>query len=152
MSSSTVTAMPAGPLIVAAAAVVRAGELLVVSKRAAPEVFYLPGGKPEPGESLPDAVQREVHEELGVGVATMRPFAVVEDVAALEKVPMRMTVYLAALIGEPQPAAELAALVWTTCEDPDRPFLAPALRNHVVPQLVASGLIDRTPPAGVAGP
>ncbi|MGH3463462.1 MAG: NUDIX domain-containing protein [Kribbellaceae bacterium] len=74
--------MPAGPLIVAAAAVVRAGELLVVSKRAAPEVFYLPGGKPEPGESLPDAVQREVHEELGVGVATMRPFAVVEDVAA----------------------------------------------------------------------
>jgi hypothetical protein len=49
MSSSTVTAMPAGPLIVAAAAVVRAGALLVVSKRAAPEVFYLPGGKPERG-------------------------------------------------------------------------------------------------------
>ena len=35
-------------LVVAAAAVIEAGRLLVVSKRAAPEVFYLPGGKPEP--------------------------------------------------------------------------------------------------------
>jgi len=38
------------PLLVVAAAVIHEGRLLVVSKKAAPAIFYLPGGKPEPGE------------------------------------------------------------------------------------------------------
>ncbi len=51
---------------VVAAAVVEEGRLLVVSKRAAPDVFYLPGGKPEPGESAEETLARELDEELGV--------------------------------------------------------------------------------------
>jgi 8-oxo-dGTP diphosphatase len=39
------------PLRVIAAAVLNTRGLLLVSKHAAPEVFYLPGGKPEPGEA-----------------------------------------------------------------------------------------------------
>ena len=36
--------------------------------------WEFPGGKPEPGEPLEDAVQREVQEELGVEVSILRLF------------------------------------------------------------------------------
>ncbi|WP_082317665.1 NUDIX domain-containing protein [Streptomyces sp. NRRL WC-3549] len=49
-----------------AAAVVSGGRLLVVSKKSAPEVFYLPGGKPDQGEEALEALTRELIEELGV--------------------------------------------------------------------------------------
>jgi hypothetical protein len=42
----------AGVIDVVAAAIVENGRLLVVSKHAAPDVFYLPDGKPESGETL----------------------------------------------------------------------------------------------------
>lgn len=130
-----------GPLTIAAAAVIRDARLLVVSKTAAPDVFYLPGGKPEDGEPLVTALRRELREELGVGAREVRPFAVVEALAALERVPMRMTVYLAALDGEPRPAAELAGMAWIDGDRPDGPLLAPAVRDQVIPRLVDARLL-----------
>jgi 8-oxo-dGTP diphosphatase len=125
------------PLRVIAAAVVRGGDLLLVAKRAAPEVFYLPGGKPDDGEAPLDCLAREVREELGAGLAAADPFADVRAPAALEGVPMLMSVYLAALDGEPAPAAEIAALAWWPR---DRGVvLAPAIREHVIPALQAEG-------------
>ncbi|MEE1797725.1 NUDIX domain-containing protein [Streptomyces sp. JV176] len=122
------------PLIVVAAAIVRQGRLLVVSKKAAPEVFYLPGGKPDPGESLAGALIRELDEELGVVPEEPRFLVEVEAVAALEGVPLRMTVFEARVGGTPRAAAELADLRWTTGTEEDL-LLAPAVRNHVLPLL-----------------
>lgn len=119
-------------------AVVDRGRLLVVSKNAAPDVFYLPGGKPEPGESAEETLARELREELGVRPLDLALLGEVEDVAALEGVPMRMTVFTGRLDGRPEPAAELAALGWTDGRDEFGPRLAPAVRNHVVP-LLAGG-------------
>ena len=127
-------------LEVVAAAIVRSGRLLVVSKRSADHVFYLPGGKPEPGEPERETLARELREELGAGLLTAEPFAVVEDVAALERVPMRMTVLRATIDGVPEPAAEIAALAWTDGGD-DGLLLAPAVRHQVVPRLVEAGLL-----------
>ncbi|MHC5263416.1 NUDIX hydrolase [Streptomyces sp. UC4497] len=118
---------------VVAAAVVEDGRLLVVSKQAAPDVFYLPGGKPEPGESPEETLARELDEELGVVPGGVERLAVVEDVAALEGVPMRMVVFAATLSGTPVPAAELAELRWTDAHDDIR--LAPAVGGQVVPLL-----------------
>jgi 8-oxo-dGTP diphosphatase len=137
-----------GPLVVAAAAVVEDGRLLVVSKRIAPEVFYLPGGKPEPGEDDATAVRRELVEELGAAPLSMAPFCVVDEVAALEDVPMRMTVFLAALDRPPRAAAELSRLAWTTGADRLAPSLAPAVAHHVVPRLVEGGLLGDGHPRG----
>jgi 8-oxo-dGTP diphosphatase len=122
------------PLVVVAAAVVRDGRLLVVSKQAAPDVFYLPGGKPEAGEEPLATLARELVEELGVAPVKPRLLGDVEAPAALEGVPMRMTVYLAGIDGEPQPAAELAGLRWVTGREDDV-RLAPAVRDHVLPAL-----------------
>lgn len=90
------------PLHLVAAAILDGGKVLPVSKRAAPDVFYLPGGKPEEGESPPATLAREVEEELGVALVSSSAFAVVSDEAAL---------------------------------------VAPAIRNHVLPQRAARRLI-----------
>lgn len=130
---------PAPGMVVAAAAVIEQGRLLVVSKKAAPDVFYLPGGKPAPGETAREAVIRELGEELGAWPGALTLLGQFEDVAALERVPMLMTVFAASLSGTPQPAAELAALGWTTGADDYAPRLAPAVRRQVIPFLNRTG-------------
>src|SRR3954453_11861351 len=115
------------PLRGIAAAVLDPRGLLLVSKRAAPDVYYLPGGKPEPGEAPRACLERELAEELGVTVAEAEPFAEVRAPAALEGVEMWMTVFVAGLIGRPAPAAEMASLKWWPGEAP--PALAPAVRD-----------------------
>ena len=91
--------MPA--LRVIAAAVLGPRGLLLVSKRAAPDVYYLPGGKPEPGEEPLECLRRELDEELSVAIAAAEPFGEVRAPAALEGVEMRMTVFLTRLAGVP---------------------------------------------------
>ena len=55
-------------------ALVHEGQVLLVhrrpNKRARPDVWDLPGGLIEAGESELDALTRELHEELGVQIAT----------------------------------------------------------------------------------
>jgi 8-oxo-dGTP diphosphatase len=124
-------------LRVIAAAVLDAHGLLLVSKHAAPRVFYLPGGKPEPGEAPLECLRRELREELSVGIDSPRPFAEVHAPAALEGVDMWMSVFLTRLAGVPAPAAEIAALRWW----PHEPGLdvAPAVRDYLIPRLRRSG-------------
>jgi 8-oxo-dGTP diphosphatase len=114
-------------LRVAAVAVVEDGRLLLVSKRAAPEVFYLPGGKPEAGESAEECVRREVREELGVDLASLEFDHTIHAPAALEGVPMAMDVFRAELVGTPSAAAEIAAIAWHRPGDPPPGRLAPAI-------------------------
>jgi 8-oxo-dGTP diphosphatase len=125
------------PLRVIAAAVLGSRGLLLVSKRAAPDVFYLPGGKPEPGEAPLACLRRELREELGVEITSAEPFTEVRAPAALESVEMWMTVFLARLAGAPTPEAEIAALRWWPAEP--APRLAPAIRDCVIPRLRRAG-------------
>ncbi len=130
---------------VIAAAVLSPRGLLTVSKRAAPSVFYLPGGKPEPDEDAPACLRRELREELGVGLAEARPLIEVRAPAALEPIEMEMSVFLARLDGSPAPRAEIAELAWW----PERREveLAPAVRHAVIPHLQRLELLESTPPA-----
>jgi 8-oxo-dGTP diphosphatase len=126
-------------LRVVAAAVVEAGRLLVVSKRAAPGVFYLPGGKPERSESAHECLDRELGEELGVRIRAREHLVEVRARAALEARDMHMTVFLARLSGTPRKGAEIASLAWwPSAHDL---ALAPAVRDHVVPALRERALL-----------
>ena len=115
--------------------------MLLVSKLAAPDVFYLPGGKPDDGEAPLETLARELDEELGVTVVAAEPFAVVEDEAALEGTPMEMHVFLATVSGAVTPRAEIAAVAWVGPAGEPDVRLAPAIRNQVLPALAARGLI-----------
>ncbi len=122
---------------VAAAAIVRHGRVLAARRIRPLDVaggWELPGGKVDPGESVGDAVCREVREELGCDVALVSSLG--------GRVPIKtgyeLTVHRVRLVaGEPVPRAEEHdAVRWLGPEDldevawlpADRPFL-PELRG-----------------------
>jgi 8-oxo-dGTP diphosphatase len=131
----------AHPLRVVAAAILENRRVLLVSKRAAPDVFYLPGGKPVVGEAPLATLVRELAEELGVKLVGAQPLSVVADEAALERTPMEMRVYLATVAGRAAPRSEIEGVAWVGANGLGPGHLAPAIRNHVLPELAARRLI-----------
>jgi 8-oxo-dGTP diphosphatase len=121
---------------------VEAGRLLVVRSRNK-KAFYLPGGKIEPGESLADALRREVREELEVELGT--PEILKRYVAPAygegEGAMVDMTCFTASLLGTPRPAGEIAELTYVN-RDEYRSHVetAPAI-HEVLADLVAAGQI-----------
>jgi 8-oxo-dGTP diphosphatase len=138
---------PMTALRVIAAAVVDTRGLLLVSKRAATDIYFLPGGKPEPEESPYECLCRELREELGVGLTWSRHFAEVDSRAALEPAPLRMTVFLAGIDGPPRPAAEVADVRYWDGGSQLR--IAPAVADHVIPQLRRARLFSPQPAGAV---
>jgi 8-oxo-dGTP diphosphatase len=65
---------PTRPFLAVSAAIVRDGQVLVVRRARPPAngLFSLPGGVVEPGETLAEAVKREVMEETSI---TIEPVA-----------------------------------------------------------------------------
>jgi 8-oxo-dGTP diphosphatase len=107
------------------------------------DAFYLPGGKPEPGETDAEAAAREVLEEVGLDVdpATLRPFVTI-DAPAHNRPPgtrVRLVCFTGAADGTPAAASEIAELGWFTSADAHR--CAPAIRL-LLDELLKAGLID----------
>jgi 8-oxo-dGTP diphosphatase len=73
--------------------------VLLVSKRSAPAVFYLPGGKQDGVEEPLETLARELAEELGVAIVDSELLGDVSDHAALEEAEMGMKVYLVEVDG-----------------------------------------------------
>lgn len=121
---------------------VRERRVLVV-RATGSDAFYLPGGKPEPGEPDAVAAAREVSEEVGVSVdpARLRHFTTI-DAPAHNRPPgtrVRLVCFTGDHPGEPAAASEIAEIGWFTSADADR--CAPAIRM-VLDELVGADLID----------
>lgn len=119
------------------------GQRLLVVRKRGRDVFILPGGQPEPSEAPDQTLLRELREELGVGVAEMRPLMTVADVAAFEDVPLQMEVFSVVLDGEPHPASEIVELAFVPADWRSSGLrLASGVTGHVLPRLfpeVAAG-------------
>ncbi|MBK1787673.1 NUDIX hydrolase [Prauserella cavernicola] len=107
------------------------------------DVFYLPGGKREPGETDLDTLAREIHEELAVTIETSTATHVGTFEAAAHGTPdgavVRVTCYTADHRGTPSPSGEIAELAWLTFADRDR---VSAVNRVVFDHLHGSGLLS----------
>jgi mutator protein MutT len=92
------------PVVVAAGLLFQSGKLLITQRPPGGHLAGLwefPGGKCEPGETLPECLQRELHEELGV-VVNVRECVETLEHAYPEKI-VQLSFYRCALvIGEPE--------------------------------------------------
>jgi len=88
------------------------------------EVFYIPGGKREGGESDLDTLEREIREELTVAIRrdTARHIGTYRAQAHGHKpgIDVVMRCYEAEVDGEFEASSEIAEVVWLTSADADR--------------------------------
>ncbi|MEV4144522.1 NUDIX domain-containing protein [Amycolatopsis sp. NPDC049691] len=84
------------------------------------EVYYLPGGKREPGESDAETLVREIREELDVAIAeeSIAPAGVFEAEAhGHAGTLVRMTCYTAEYAGTLAASSEIEEIVWLAYAD-----------------------------------
>ena len=97
---------------------------VLCAKSKGKELYYIPGGKREAGESDQEAVVREIVEELSVNLKaeTVRYLAEFEAQAdgKPEGTLVHMTCYTADYEGDIQPASEIAEAAWLGYADRDK--------------------------------
>ncbi len=107
------------------------------------DVYYIPGGKREEGESDIETLIREVKEELSVDIVpeTVRYLGTYQAQAHghAEGVIVKMTCYEADYSGEMKADSEIEEIVWLTSEDLDR--VSPVDRI-IMTDLKEKGYID----------
>lgn len=122
-------------------AVIRDGKLLVVREQGTVK-FLLPGGRPHEGESVEEALRREVKEELDADVedASVKYYGTFEDVAANEPdTVIQIAVYRGELEGVLTPSSEIDEVAWIGSRH--KLALAPSIRNKILPALVKDKIV-----------
>lgn len=114
--------MTYSPLSAVSAAIFHDGRFLLVRRGRAPAkgLYAFPGGRVEEGESLADAVRREVMEETGATLAHV-DHMVDLDIAAEDdtgRVEFVLSVHVAGFAGgEIAPGDDADAVAWLTVEE-----------------------------------
>ena len=114
--------LPRGPVAVVRAIIGNGrGQVLLIRRSEAsyvPGVWCLPGGKVEYGESMEQAVRREVKEETGLSCTSCR-FLFCQDSLPFEPGGMHcLNLYFeVAVEGEPCATGEAIEFAWVSCGD-----------------------------------
>jgi 8-oxo-dGTP diphosphatase len=139
-------AYPTRPFLAVSAVIIRGGRILLVRRAREPGrgLFSLPGGVVEAGETLAEAVSREVHEETGLTVAPVRLAghreAIVRDAAGrVERHFVILAFACRYVAGEAGPSDEVAEAHWVT---PDE--VAGFVTTAGISEIIAAALLQST--------
>jgi len=115
----------------------RNGEKELLFARAHGKPFLIfPGGKQEAGETIEEALQRELQEELGTKVENVRKLGTVSGHTPDGR-DLEMHLYSGSLIQEPRPQSEIEEIVWLsrTAVAAKKDVMTPMTLDHVLPFL-----------------
>lgn len=115
------------------------GRILVVRKRGT-RFFMLPGGKAEAGETPLETLRRELHEELDLKLEESDFESLGHFQAPAANEPghrVEADVFMARLPHAVAVQAELEEMGWLDAAPCEREDIAPLLRRHVMPALLA---------------
>ncbi|WP_412734363.1 NUDIX hydrolase [Krasilnikovia sp. MM14-A1259] len=124
---------------------IRHRRLLVVRPHGQ-DVYFLPGGVPEPGETLEEATVREVAEEVGIDLHTDDLTLLTEIVTAAYGRPdtdVRLVCFTGPSDAAPVAIGEIAEVAWFTALDAGR--CASAIQM-LIARLVELDLMDEPMP------
>ena len=122
--------------------IIKDGKFLI-NRKFNTKLFLMPGGKPEPGETIEECLVREIKEEHDVDLikSTVKFFLDVEDMAANEpNTVIFMKVYFGKIKGTPKIRSEIEEQRWFGKND-DPNILSPIIRNKILPALIKEYLI-----------
>jgi 8-oxo-dGTP diphosphatase len=115
----------------------------LINRKHNTKLFLMPGGKPNPQESVKDCLAREMMEEHKVGLIadSVKHFGDFEDKAANEPdTIISIRLYIGEVKGEPTTNSEIEELRWFGKGDDPR-ILAPSIKNKILPYLIKHKLI-----------
>ena len=120
------------------------GKLLLV-RGSGKDGFYLPGGKPEPGESDRQTLSREIREELAceVDLSSLEYFTttMAQAFAKPDGVMVHVKTFLGRVVGTPRPTSEVVEIrFFGAAEYMGMPSRAPAA-EILLQKLLAEGRV-----------
>lgn len=112
-----------------------AEELMFVRPHNKP-LYVFPGGKQEDGETVEQALEREIQEELSAWIGNIKKLGVVTGQTPDGR-DMEMHLFTADLLNEPKASSEIAEVLWLdrTSAFRNKDLMTPMTLNHVVPFL-----------------
>jgi 8-oxo-dGTP diphosphatase len=118
----------------------RKKELLFLKPKGKP-LYVFPGGKQEPGETIDQALVREMQEELGVTISGVQAFDVVVGQTPDGR-DLTMNLFIGDMVGTAHAQAEIEAMIWLSRDDlpAHTDQLTPITANKILPLLAAKQL------------
>ncbi len=117
------------------------GKELLFARAKGKPYYVFPGGKQEANETIEEALQRELQEELGTQASNVQKSGVVTGQTPDGR-NMEMHLYAGELQAEPHPQAEIEEIAWMSqaAIAKKQAFMTPMTLDHVLPFLKAQGI------------
>ena len=127
----------------------KVGALILVDKKillARPKdkgAFLIPGGKREGDESDEQTLRREILEELGTEITSMKHYGTFQDEAVFGGT-VKIAAYLCSVKSKMKPQSEIEEIRFfgkDELEPLGKDKIGSVMKNHILPKLVADGLL-----------